>query len=354
MEALTLDSICTKIGDFKIEKVSLSVKEGEILVILGDNGAGKTKLLETIAGFEKLESGKIFVYGKEISHSSPFERGIGFISETLSLFPHMNVRNNILYGTKYKKIKNVREKFMELVEMFGLESLLDRFPKMLSTGEKQKVAFARALIIDPEIILLDEPTSAISIRERERIDMEIRSILKKFKKSSIFVTHDENEAFIIGDKMAIMDNGKILQTGSAEEIFYQPSSEKVAAFLGETNTFTGLVVKRFNGTLVIDISGIKIMAVGNFEMGTEVKIFIRPENVLLMNEPYETSARNRFHGRILKIVPRGLFMKVSIDIGIVVVAFLTRSTIKEMNLKSDMDIYIEFKATSVHVVNARN
>uniref|UniRef100_A0A7V3RF43 ABC transporter ATP-binding protein n=1 Tax=Mesoaciditoga lauensis TaxID=1495039 RepID=A0A7V3RF43_9BACT len=350
MEALILEDINVKIGDFRIENFSLSVEEGEILVVLGDNGAGKTKLLEAIAGFEKIESGKIYLQGMEITDLPPSKRGIGFISETLALFPHMSVRKNILYGTKYNKINCMEEKFFELVKIFGLENLLDRFPSTLSTGEKQKVAFARTLIVDPQIVLLDEPTSSISIRERERIDTEIRTILKKFHKSSIFVTHDENEAFAIGDSMAIMDGGKILQTGKVDDIFYHPSSEKIATFFGETNIFEGYIIENFNDEAIIDLSGIKIRAIGNFKVGTHVKIFIRPENVILTNKIHDVIQQNVFHAKVLKILPRGLFMKVSADIGITIVSFLTRSLFEEMNLIEGMELYIEFKKTSVHLI----
>ncbi len=350
METLTLKNVSAKIGSFRIENVSFSVEEGEILVILGENGAGKTKLLETIAGFNAIDSGEITLYGTEITSFPPAKREIGFISETLALFPHMSVRKNILYGTKYRNIKDGSERFSNLVKTFDLENLLDRFPDTLSTGEKQKVTLARTLIVDPKIVLLDEPTSAISIRERERIDSEIRATLKRFHKSSIFVTHDENEAFTIGDRMAIMDNGRILQTGKAEEIFYHPSSEKIATFLGETNIFTGNVTGKGDGTIIVGMYGFKIIAVGNFEVGSIVKIFIRPEDVLLMNSPYETSARNILHGRVIKVTPRGLLMKVILDVGVMIMAFVTRSSADEMNLKVGTDLYVEIKATSIHIV----
>lgn len=350
METLNVKNFNVEVGKFRIDDVSLSIEEGEILVILGDNGSGKTKLLEAIAGFQKIKSGKISLHGMEITDLPPDKREIGFISETLSLFPHMSVRKNILYGMRYKKIEDEKEKFRELVKMFGLENLLDRFPQTLSTGEKQKVAFARTLIVDPKIILLDEPTSAISIREREKIDMEIRMTLKKFRKSSIFVTHDENEAFLIGDRMAIMDGGKILQTGKADDIFYHPSSERVATFLGETNIFEGYVVEKIHDTIVVELSKVKITASGDFEIGTRVKVFVRPENVILKNEFREMKGENIFHGKVSKIMPRGLFMKVSVDVEIIFVAFLTRQVVKDMNLKEGADVYLEFKSTSAHAV----
>ncbi len=353
MKALVLENLNVEIGGFRIENLDLSVEEGEIFVILGSNGAGKTKLLETISGFLELSSGRIELFGKDITDESTRDRKIGFIFQDIALFPHMSVKKNILYGTRYRKDTEVERKFSELIALFGLEKFLDRFPQTLSGGEKQKVALARTLITEPKLILLDEPTAAISINERERIDIEIKNILKKFKKTALFVTHNENEAFLLGDRIAVMDNGRILQIGKADEIFYRPASEKVAKFLGETNIFTGMVTKKGNGTVTVNVDGVDITAIGDFEPGKRVKMFVRPENVLLVNEPYRTSARNLLQGSVKNILPRGLLMKVEIDAGIQIISFITRNSAKEFNIRQGTELYVEFKATAIHMIEKR-
>ncbi len=353
MKALVLENLNVEIGSFGIENLDLSVEEGEIFVILGDNGAGKTKLLETISGFWELSSGRITLFGEDITYKPTRNREIGFIFQDMALFPHMTVKKNILYGTRYTKGTEIERKFSELIALFGLEKFLDRFPQTLSGGEKQKVALARTLITDPKLILLDEPTAAISISERERIDTEIKDTLKKFGKPALFVTHNENEAFLVGDRIAVMDNGRILQTGKADEIFYRPASEKIANFLGDTNIFKGTVSKKGDGTVTVDVEGVDITAIGDFEPGKRVKMFVRPENVLLMKEPYRTSARNLLHGSVKNVLPRGLLMKVEIDAGIQVISFITRNSVEEFNVRHGTEFYVEFKATAIHIIEER-
>lgn len=350
MSTLMLENVTASIGKFYLKDITLSVNEGEILVILGDNGAGKTKLLEAIAGFLPVKSGRIILFSKEITQMSVSERNIGFIFQNLALFSHLTVKDNVLYGTKYRKVQNVDKKLDEIVEIFGIGKLLNRFPDTLSGGEKQKVALARALITDPEIVLLDEPTSALSIRERERVDTEIIRILKKFHKPAIFVTHNENEAFSIGDRVALIEQGKIAQIGKPEAIFYHPVSESIATFLGETNIFEGTVEEEKNEILSVNVNEKRIVAVGRFRKTDKVKLFVRPEDILLMKKPYETSARNRFSGTVVGISPHGPLIKVKIDVGFNIISFVTKGALEELSVKVGSEIYIEFKASAVHVV----
>jgi len=174
-KVLVLQNVNAEIGAFKIRDISFSVYDSEVLVVLGENGAGKTKLLETIAGFLPIVSGKINLFGEDILNKAANERNIGFIFQGLSLFPHLSVKENILYGARFQVIPDLDREFKKLVHLFKLDNFLDRFPKTLSGGEQQKVALARTLITNPKIVLLDEPTSALSPKERERVSIEIKN-----------------------------------------------------------------------------------------------------------------------------------------------------------------------------------
>ena len=350
MRAVSLKKVNASIGEFSLVDISFSVNKGEILVILGDNGAGKTKLLETIAGFLPIKSGKIEIFGRDITHLSTSKRGIGFIFQNLALFPHMSVKKNIMYGLKYSNVKDKNRLFKEIVETFGIKKFLDRFPQTLSGGEKQKVALARTLITDPQVILLDEPTSALSIKEKERIDVEIKSVLKELKKPAIFVTHNESEAFLLGDRIAVMEKGKIIQIGKSENIFYHPSSENIARFLGTTNVFNGTVLRKENGSIALNVNGKEIIALGKSIEGDEVMVFIRPEDVVLMEKPCETSARNLFQGKVVSILKKGPLIEVRIDVGFEIVSFITKGSLEKFDISTGKKMHVEFKATAVHVV----
>ena len=353
MSAVCLKKVNASIGKFNIIDISFTVSKGEILVILGDNGAGKTKLLETIAGLLPIKSGKIEIFGKDITHLSTSKRKIGFIFQNLALFPHMSVKKNIMYGLKYSNVKDKNRLFEEIVETFGIEKFLDRFPQTLSGGEKQKVALARTLITDPQVVLLDEPTSALSIKEKERIDIEIKNALKKLEKPAIFVTHNESEAFLLGDRIAIMERGEITQIGRSEEIFYHPASENVARFLGTTNVFNGTVLRNENGSITLNVNGEKIMALGKAIKDDEVTIFIRPEDIVLMKKPCETSARNLFQGKVVNILKKGSLIEVEVDVGFEIVSFITKGSLEKFDINTGKEIYVEFKATAVHMVKNR-
>ncbi len=350
MSSILLKKVNASIGNFDLSDISFSVGKGEILVIVGDNGAGKTKLLETIAGFLPVKSGKIEVFGKDITYTPTSKRGIGFIFQNLALFPHMSVRKNIMYGLKYSKIEGKKRLLEEIAQIFGVKKILDRSPETLSGGEKQKVALARTLITDPKIILFDEPTSALSIKEREKVGIEIKKILKKLEKPAIFVTHNENEAFLLGDRIAIIERGKIIQIGKGGEIFYHPVSEKIAKFFGTTNVFKGTVLKNENDSVVLNVNGKAVTALGKVVEGDEVTMFIRPEDVVLMKEPCKTSARNLFQGKVINILKKGPLIEVKVDVEFEITSFITKGSLEKFGIDMGKKMYVEFKATAVHLV----
>lgn len=242
MGFLEVKNLCFDVKDFKLDKISFSVNQGEYFILLGKSGSGKTLLLESIAGFNKIE-GSIDFEGHEISSLAPERRDVGFVYQDFALFPNMSVKENIMFSARYKKVENPEETLSELVDFLGLENLLERRVEGLSGGERQRVAIARALFSKPKILLLDEPLSAIDPTFRSSIMKFLKDIHKKFNLTTIHVTHNFREASYLGDKIAIVMGGKIHQRGTASEVLNNPASLEVAEFLGFKNIFPCSLLK---------------------------------------------------------------------------------------------------------------
>jgi len=236
MGFLEVKNLCFDVKDFKLDKISFSVNQGEYFILLGKSGSGKTLLLESIAGFNKIE-GSIDFEGEEISSLAPERRDVGFVYQDFALFPNMSVKENIMFSTKYKKVENPEETLAELVDFLGLENLLERRIEGLSGGERQRVAIARALFSKPKILLLDEPLSAIDPTFRNSIMKFLKDIHRKFNLTTIHVTHNFREASYLADRIAIVMGGKIHQRGTASEVLNNPANLEVAEFLGFKNIF---------------------------------------------------------------------------------------------------------------------
>jgi len=346
---LEVKNVFATVGNFNIVDVSFSVSDNEVVVLLGENGSGKTTLLNTIAGFVKVKDGSILLDGQDITNLPPFERNIGYIFQDLALFPHLTVEENIKYGLKFRKIKDEKEQFEYLVNFFNLRKLLKRYPETLSGGEKQKVAIARSLILDPKLILFDEPTSKLSPREREKVALTIKQTVKEFKKSAIYVTHNIEEAHIIADKIAIVENGKIIQFSTPKDIFYKPVNDSVAK-IGEMNVIEGVVKAVNNGIVLVEKDGLTFEILGDYAISDAVKIFIRPEEIILSKEERKTSAQNNFKGKITGIIQKGVLVKVRVRLSneVEVDSLITRKSFEEMALKLNDEVYLSFKITSVH------
>jgi molybdopterin-binding protein len=348
MSVLNVKNLSAKIGKFELKNINLTVENGEIFVIVGENGAGKTKLLDTISGFLPVKRGQIFLNGKDITGKPPQERNMGYIFQTLALFPHLTVKENILYGTRFRKMKDKKERFEEIVSLFKIEHLLDRRPEKLSGGEKQKVALARTLILHPDIVLMDEPTSALSPLERERIGIEIKNILLKMHQSAIFVTHNISEAYLLDGRVGVMENGKLIQIGTTKEIIYTPKTETVATSFGEVNTFNATILKCGDGICSAKFSGGMIYFLGNFRTKERVKLFVRPEDVLIKLSKNKTSARNNFEGTVKDISFRGPLVRIAVDIGTLIAVYITKQSFEELGVEKEKRVIASFKITAVH------
>jgi ABC-type Fe3+/spermidine/putrescine transport system ATPase subunit len=264
-----------------LENISFDVGEGEVLVLLGASGSGKTTILRIIAGLEMPYTGKVILHGKDVTELPARERGVGVIFQSYALFPKMTVEKNIGYGLRIRKRKRkeIRETVNELLSLVQLEEHRKKYPSQLSGGQQQRVAIARTLAYKPEVLLFDEPFGALDTQTRVHLRREIRALLKKVNVPSIFITHDQEEALELGDRVAVLNVGHIEQIGTPFEIYNHPATEYVATFLGAANVLDAVVRDGF-----IEIGAAQVPATldkTKFKSGDCVKIIFRPEDVSL-------------------------------------------------------------------------
>lgn len=347
---IRIENLSKDLGEFFLRDVSLEINDGEYFMVLGPTGAGKTILLETIAGIYRADSGRIFLNEQDITDIPPRERNIGMVYQDYTLFPFLTVEENIGFGLKSRKVKKreIKRRVDELANLMGVSHLLHRYPGTLSGGEQQRIAIARALIMEPKVLLLDEPLSALDTQTAERLRQELKNVHSITNTTIIHVTHSFEEAFLLGSRMAVMDKGEIVQVGTPNEVFRKPESEFAAEFLGVGNLFQG-ESHVDNDIARIDVDGINIVS-ATLKPGS-VHVSIRPEDVLVSTKQIVSSARNSFKGKIASIVDAGSILKIAVDVGIDIpfIVAITKQSFDELNLKTGGKVYITFKASAVHV-----
>ncbi|MGG7177918.1 ABC transporter ATP-binding protein [Clostridium paraputrificum] len=238
MSYLSLRNIKKNFGKVEVLRdINIEIEKGEFICFLGPSGCGKTTLLRIVAGLEKLDDGNVYLEGKDISKLSPSERNIGIVFQNYALFPNLSVFDNIAFGLVNEKASksSIEEKVMEMLKLINLEEIKDKYPSQISGGQQQRVALARSLILNPDILLLDEPLSALDAKVRESLRTEIKRIQRKLNITTIMVTHDQEEALTMADNIILFNNGFIEQQGKPEEIYYEPNTEFVADFIGKIN-----------------------------------------------------------------------------------------------------------------------
>jgi len=347
---IKLDGINKRLDNFQIKDINLQIKPGEYFVILGPTGTGKSVLLEIIAGLLLPEKGEVWFGKQMITGLAPEERMIGMVYQDYMLFPHLNVKDNILFGLRVRKLRTAEQenRLAEIVSLLEIDHLLNRSIKTLSGGEQQRVALARALIIAPEILLLDEPLSALDPNTKEKLQQDLNRIHTRLGTTTIHVTHDFNEALTLADRVAIMDSGRIVQVGTLEEVFQQPKSQFIAEFVGSKNILQGEIINedsekmvRVNNELTLEVTS---------EESGEVKLIIRPEDIIISRQPFTSSARNCYLGTIAGLQRRLSVVEVKVDIGVELIVYITYRSLEELRLKEGEEVYLTFKATAGHVI----
>lgn len=344
-----------QLRDFSMKIENLTVFEGETLALIGENGSGKSTALKILSGILKPDSGKISLNGSILYdssqkiHLSPEDRNIGFMFQNYALFPNMTAAENIAFGLRMKKVPktDVEVRVEELTKRMGISGIADEPVTRMSGGQRQRTALARALALEPELLLLDEPLAALDVRTQDMMRRELATIIRSEDIPCIFVTHSIIDALAVADKVSVIEQGRLIATGSPEEVIHDPKNGFVSSFAESLNLFRGTVVTSGNGAVCVDVSGVKIRVVTTLS-GT-VSVGIRPEELIISRGKFESSAVNAFEGTITKIEDSGLSVYVYVDVGIELAAAVTRQSVERLKLCKGMEVAVTFKATAVQV-----
>ena len=348
---LELTGIRKEFGSFvALEGVDLEIGQGEFVCFLGPSGCGKTTLLRIIAGLEVQTAGRITQAGRDISNLPPAERDYGIVFQSYALFPNLSVADNVAYGLVNRKRPRaeIAARVAELLKLVGLPGSEGKFPAQLSGGQQQRIALARALATSPGLLLLDEPLSALDAIVRVHLRQEIRSLQRKLGVTTIMVTHDQEEALAVADRIVVMNHGVIEQVGTPIEIYREPASAFVADFVGKTNLLAGIVVKpglvRYGA---MDLSCELDIRPGP---GSEVTLAIRPEDVVVRN--VDADAENTFAVRVAEMEFLGSFCRVglSIDGGKpALLADFSINTVRDLSITEGMDMLVGLPSERIRV-----
>ena len=337
-----------------VRNVSLQIKRGEFFSLLGPSGCGKTTTLRMIAGFEHPSAGEIFINGYLANGSPPYARDVNLVFQNYALFPHMTVFQNVAFGLEMKKLSRPQiqssvEEVLSLVRLTGLEA---RYPKQLSGGQQQRVALARALVTHPAVLLLDEPLGALDLKLRKEMQLELKKLQRKLSLAFVYVTHDQEEALTMSDRIAIMHQGRIIQIGRPEEIYEQPATRFVADFIGETNFFEGKILACEPPLVTVDVQGIKmtVLGIAPFENGREVVIAIRPEKISLSKES-KASIANHFTGLIEEVVYFGTDTRYLVRLGDDLVLTVRQQNLDHSAFRRGDRVYLGWPSQGAQVLN---
>ncbi len=343
--------VSLRLGEFAVHDASVRVNEGEYFVLLGPTGAGKTVLLECIAGLYHPQQGEVLISGRRMNHVPPERRGLGYLPQDYALFPHLNVAKNIGFGMKLRKqpAARIEQKVQELAALLGITHLLHRAPVRLSGGERQRVALARALAIEPKVLLLDEPLSALDEQTREGLCVELRRVHQELGTTTVHVSHNFEETLMVADKIGILHQGRVQQVGTPEEVFHRPQSEFVARFVRAENILPGQASRNGRG-LEVQVGTLTFLAADGPE--GPVCLTVRPEEVAL--SPHSPNGQpNALAGKIVRIVDRGALIRLDVEAGVTLVALMGRRAFHDSGLTIGQEVSASFDPRSVHVFCSR-
>jgi len=349
-----IENVNKKYGDNHVVRdLFMEIKQGEFLTMLGPSGCGKTTTLRMIAGFETPTSGNIYIEGEEIQNTEPYDREVNTVFQNYALFPHMTIYDNLAFGLSVKKVNKVeiKQRVTEILELVQLVGFENRKPDQLSGGQKQRVAIGRALINNPKVLLLDEPLGALDMKLRKQMQFELKRLQKKLGITFIYVTHDQEEALTMSDRIAIMYGGDLEQIGTPKEIYEKPASKFVADFIGESNIFYGVANNLGNDLLKVTLENGYALAIDSEVKDNEIiYVLVRPENIKLSKEPVDGFTlvgivkEHVYIGNVNKtiiVLPTGLEIKMN--------------TVPKMELLPvDSEIYIYWEKEDAVVIKSQS
>jgi len=347
--------IVKSVRDFKLS-IQLKIADGEVLVIVGPSGCGKTTTLDCLAGLTRPDQGSIdfgetVVFNADRNiHILPEKRQVGYVFQEYALFPHLTVHENVAYGLRARSVRSadLKAQVSEVLSRLHIESLALAYPDTLSGGERQRVALARAIAIKPHLLLLDEPMGALDAGTKHYVRRELKDFLSVLRATTILVTHDYEDALVLGDRILVMDQGKVVQCGTRQDLLFHPRSRFVADFTG-VNYFEGKV--KTTGTQPREISIGKECIYAATEVEGEVTVSFFPSVVILSVEQPHSSARNVFYGPILEVVHLGDRLRLHLDTPLPLVAELTAKAFEALDLAEGKNVYAFFKATAIRVIS---
>lgn len=341
--SIVIQDVYKNFGDFHaLEDINLEVEEGQLVALLGPSGSGKSTLLRAIAGLEPPDRGRIVINGQDSTHLDVRKRNIGFVFQHYALFKHLTIRQNIAFGLDIRKHpkKQIKQRVEELLELIQLKGLGDRYPAQLSGGQRQRVALARALAVQPQVLLLDEPFGALDAKVRKELRDWLRNLHEEVHLTSIFVTHDQEEAMAVADKIVVMHEGKIEQIGTPTEIYDHPASPFVMSFIGEVNVLPSnapLIQNHLTNTdQDTDQTSVNIIE----------HAFVRPHDLEIQTEPDADTT----HATVKRIIHLGWEIQVELYLlsdSRTVMAHLSREQFNELQLKSGQNIFVKPRATKL-------
>lgn len=336
----------------------LDLRQGEVLAVIGPNGAGKSTLLLSLVLLQQLQGGEIHFDGERVY---PGCNPVRLRRRTATVFQEpllldTSVRDNVAAGLRIRGVSRVEaeKRVRHWMNRFGISHLASRPARQLSGGEAQRVSLARAFALEPELLLLDEPFSALDAPTRAALLEDFEEVLRESGVTALFVTHDRTEAMRLGDRIAVVMDGRLAQVGRPEEVFSTPTDDKVAAFVGMENLIPGRVVERRDGLALVRVESTSLQVVSEAGLDQQVLVCLRPEDIVLHSQGGEVptgSARNRLSGRIARLIPLGAQVRVILDCGFHLTALVSRRSAEELALKDGRQVLVSFKASSAHLIS---
>ncbi|MEW6494818.1 MAG: TOBE-like domain-containing protein [Cyanobacteriota bacterium] len=323
---IIVENVSKHFGSFKaVDQVSLEIKSGSLVALLGPSGSGKSTLLRLIAGLETPDTGKIWLTGKDATYTKVQERNIGFVFQHYALFKHMTVRENIAFGLEIRKVPKgkIKPRVEELLELVQLGGLGNRYPSQLSGGQRQRVALARALAVQPQVLLLDEPFGALDAKVRKDLRAWLRRLHDEVHVTTVFVTHDQEEAMEVSDEIVVMNKGKVEQVGTPAQVYDHPATPFVMSFIGPVNVLP---------------SSAQIFQYGGFDSANP-EIFLRPHDVVVETKPNGATAP----ARVSRLIHLGWEIQAELTLadGQVIIANLTRDRFDQLKLEPQQQVYVK-------------